>query len=67
LDAADQALSGQQHVCNEFTVPQIVGLLTWISLAYAGQMLGLLIGDERGTAEEKEAFAASVTSPRPSP
>ncbi len=50
-----------------FTIPQVVELLTWISFEYAGQMLGSLIGDELATAEEREAFAASVASqPQPS-
>jgi alkylhydroperoxidase family enzyme len=51
---------------DEFTVPQIVELLTWISFEYAGQMLGSLIGDEPATADEKEAFAAYMTGARPS-
>jgi alkylhydroperoxidase family enzyme len=50
-----------------FRIPQVVELLTWISFEYAGQMLGSLIGDEPATAEESEAFAASVASqPQPS-
>lgn len=44
----------------EFTVPQVVELLMWISFEYAGQMFGCLIGDEPATAEEKAAFAASI-------
>ena len=47
---------------DEFTVPQIVELLTWIAFEYAGQLFGCLIGDEPATAEEKEAFAASIAS-----
>lgn len=47
----------------EFTVPQIVELLIWISFEYAGQMFGCLIGGEPATAEEKQAFAASITKP----
>jgi alkylhydroperoxidase family enzyme len=43
---------------DEFTIPQIVELLTWISFEHAGQMLGSLIGDEPATADEREAFAA---------
>jgi hypothetical protein len=34
----------------------------WISFEYAGQMFGCLIGDEPATAEEKEAFAAAISS-----
>ena len=45
---------------DEFTVPQIVELLMWISFEYAGQMFGCLIGDEPATAEEKDAFADSI-------
>ena len=45
---------------DEFTAPQVVELLMWISFEYAGQMFGCLIGDEPATAEEKEAFAASI-------
>jgi alkylhydroperoxidase family enzyme len=45
---------------DEFTVPQIVELLMWISFEYAGQMFGCLIGDEPATAEEKDAFAGSI-------
>lgn len=53
---------------DEFTIPQVVELLTWISFEYAGQMLGSLIGDEPATAGEREAFAAGVASqPQPSP
>ncbi len=48
---------------DEFTTPQIVELLTWISFEYAGQMLGSLIGDEPATADEREAFAAWLASP----
>ncbi len=44
----------------EFTTPQIVELLTWISFEYAGQLFGCLIGDEPATADEKEAFAAWI-------
>jgi alkylhydroperoxidase family enzyme len=46
----------------EFTAPQIVELLMWISFEYAGQMFGCLIGDEPATAEEKQAFAASIAN-----
>ena len=45
---------------DEFTVPQIVELLMWISFEYAGQMFGCLIGDEPATAEEKDAFEDSI-------
>jgi hypothetical protein len=34
----------------------------WISFEYAGQMFGCLIGDEPATAEEKQAFAASIAN-----
>jgi alkylhydroperoxidase family enzyme len=47
----------------EFTTPQIVELLTWISFEYAGQMFGCLIADEPATAEQKAAFAASIAEP----
>ena len=46
----------------EFTAPQIVELLMWISFEYAGQMFGCLIADEPATAEEKQAFAASIAN-----
>lgn len=63
------AISGAQvtGIFDAFTIPQVVELLTWISFECAGQMLGSLIGDESATAEEREAFAASVASePQPS-
>jgi len=47
---------------DEFTVPQIVEMLMWISFEYAGQMFGCLIGDEPATAEEKQAFEASIAA-----
>ena len=47
----------------EFTIPEVVELLIWISFEYAGQMFGCLIADEPATAEQKAAFAASVTEP----
>jgi alkylhydroperoxidase family enzyme len=47
---------------DEFTVPQIVELLIWISFEYAGQMFGCLIGDEPATAEQQQAFAAAVAA-----
>ena len=37
---------------DEFTEPQIVELLMWISFEYAGQMFGCLIGDQPATPEE---------------
>ena len=46
----------------EFTDPQIVELLMWISFEYAGQMFGCMIGDEPATAEETQAFAASIAN-----
>lgn len=50
----------------EFTIPQVVELLTWISFEYAGQMFGALIGDEPATAEQRAAFEAAVAGqPRP--
>jgi alkylhydroperoxidase family enzyme len=52
---------------DEFTVPQVVELLMWISFEYAGQMFGCLIGDEPATAEEKDAFAASIAQLGPAP
>jgi alkylhydroperoxidase family enzyme len=59
--------SGQIEVLREeFTVPQVVELLTWIVFEYAGQMFGALIGDEPATAEERAAFEAAVAGqPRP--
>jgi alkylhydroperoxidase family enzyme len=58
---------GQLEVLlEEFTVPQVVELLTWIVFEYGGQMFGALIGDEPATAEERAAFAAAVAGqPRP--
>jgi alkylhydroperoxidase family enzyme len=50
----------------EFTIPQVVELLTWIAFEYAGQMFGALIGDEPATAEQRAAFEAAVAGqPRP--
>jgi alkylhydroperoxidase family enzyme len=50
----------------EFTIPQVVELLIWISFEYAGQMFGALIGDEPATAEQRGAFEAAVAGqPRP--
>lgn len=49
---------------DEFTVPQLVELLVWISFEYAGQMFGCVIGDEPATAEQKQAFAASIAHTR---
>ena len=51
-----------QLLFEEFAVPQVVELLMWISFEYAGQMFGCLIGDEPASAEEKQAFAASIAS-----
>ena len=45
---------------DEFTAPQVVELLMWISFEYAGQMFGCLIADEPATAEEKNGFAAGI-------
>jgi alkylhydroperoxidase family enzyme len=68
--AADHTAIGGAQVevlLEEFSVPQVVELLTWIVFEYAGQMLGALIGDEPATPEEAEAFAAAVASqPEPS-
>ena len=47
---------------DEFTVPQLVELLMWISFESAGQMFGCLIGDEPATAEQKRAFAVAVAA-----
>lgn len=57
-----RAITDQQvdELFEEFTVPQVVELLLWISYEYAGQMFGSLIADEPATPEEKQAFAASV-------
>ena len=50
----------------DFTVPEVVELLTWIVFEHAGQMFGALIGDEPATEEERAAFAAAVAAqPRP--
>ena len=51
-----------QLLFEEFTASQIVELLMWISFEYAGQMFGCLIADEPATAEEKQAFAASIAN-----
>ena len=58
------AISGAQVqlLSEEFTAPQIVELLMWISFEYAGQMFGCLIADEPATAAEKQAFAASIAN-----
>ena len=49
-----------QLLSEEFTAPQIVELLMWVSFEYAGQMFGCMIGDEPASPEEKRAFAASI-------
>ena len=49
-----------QPLSEEFTAPQIVELVMWISFEYAGQMFGCMIGDEPASPEEKRAFAASI-------
>ena len=56
------AISGCQLevLLEEFSVPQVVELLTWIVFEYAGQMFGALIGDEPATAQERAAFEAAV-------
>jgi hypothetical protein len=51
-----------QVLFEEFTAPQIVELLMWISFEYAGQMFGCLIADEPATTQEKQAFAASIAN-----
>ena len=59
--------AGQVEVLREeFTVPQVVELLSWIVFEYAGQMFGALIGDEPATAEERTAFEAALAG-RPGP
>lgn len=45
---------------DEFTIPQVVELVTWIAFEHAGQMLGSLIGDEPATPDEVRAYAAWV-------
>jgi alkylhydroperoxidase family enzyme len=50
-----------QVLFDEFTLPEIVELLSWISFEYAGQLFGSLIADEPATEEEKHAFATSIT------
>lgn len=47
---------------DEFSTAQVVELLVWISFEYAGQLFGSVVGDEPATAEEKQAFAAGVSS-----
>jgi alkylhydroperoxidase family enzyme len=47
---------------DEFPVPQLVELLTWISFEYAGQMFGCLIRDDPATDQQKQAFAASIAT-----
>ena len=49
-----------QVLFDEFTTPEIVELLVWISFEYAGQLFGCLIADEPATEEEKYAFATSI-------
>ena len=49
-----------QVLFDEFTIPEVVELLSWISFEYAGQVFGSLIADEPATEEEKHAFAASI-------
>ena len=44
-----------QVLFDEFTTPEIVELLIWISFEYAGQLFGSLIADEPATEEEKHA------------
>lgn len=58
---------GQLEVLlEEFTLPQVVELLTWIVFEHAGQMFGALIGDEPASADERSAFEAAVAGqPRP--
>ena len=51
------------QLLDEFTIPQTVELLIWISFEYAGQMFGCLIGDEPATEDQKQAFAASIPQP----
>ena len=61
--AADHTAIGDAQVAvllDEFTIPQVVELLTWIVFEHAGQMLGSLIGDEPATPDEVRAFAARV-------
>jgi alkylhydroperoxidase family enzyme len=64
--AYDHTAISDAHVkllLDEFMVPEVVELLIWISFEYAGQMFGCLIGDERATADEKDAFAAAIAQP----
>ena len=63
--ARDHTVIGDAQVqllFEEFTAPQIFELLMWISFEYAGQMFGCMIGDEPATAEETQAFAASIAN-----
>ena len=53
---------GQLEVLlEEFTVPQVVELLTWIVFEYAGQMFGALIGDETAAAKAARSSAVAVS------
>src|SRR4051794_29121239 len=67
--AMDHAAIGAGQIevlLEEYTVPQVVELLTWIVFEHAGQMFGALIGDEPATAQERASFQAAVAGqPRP--
>ena len=66
---------GQLEVLfEEFIVPQVVELLTWIVFEYAGQVFGALIGYEPATADEsrvrgrgRRPAAADELRSRPGP
>jgi alkylhydroperoxidase family enzyme len=66
MDHAEIGCGQLDVLLEEFTVPQVVELLTWIAFEYAGQMFGARIGDEPATAQERAAFEAAVVGqPRP--
>jgi alkylhydroperoxidase family enzyme len=62
-----QAITDRQVevLLEEFTAPQVVELLLWITYEYAGQMFGSLIADDPATPEEQRAFAAAIGRPSP--
>jgi alkylhydroperoxidase family enzyme len=48
-----------QRLFEEFTAPQIVELLIWISFECTGQRFGCLIGNGPASAEEKQSAMRS--------
>ena len=69
--ATDYAAISDEQVnalLDEFTVPEVVELLVWITFEYAGQLFGCLIADRPATEDEKQAFAAEIAAlPMPRP